>query len=77
MKPITFPQANRVWAENQPPYLPLPAYYTDEKQTISCWQLSWLERLWLLIHGKLWLRQMNFGHKLQPQLIEIQTPFLK
>ena len=26
MKPIEFPEQTTVWAENQPPYLPLPAY---------------------------------------------------
>ena len=76
MKPITFPEQTIVWAKDQPPYLPLPAY-TDEKQTISCWQLSWRERIRVLLFGRLWLRQLNFGAPLQPQSPSITTPFLR
>ena len=76
MNPIEFPEQTIVWAKNQPPYLPLPAY-TNERETISCWQLTWKERFKLLIFGKIWLRQSNFGAKLQPQLLTIDTPFLK
>jgi len=74
MKPIDFPEQNRVWAKDQPPYLPLPAY-TNERETISCWQLSWRERLTVLFRGRLWLRQCNFGQKLQPQAPTVESPF--
>ena len=76
MIPIKFPEQTVVWAENQPPYLPLPAY-TDREQTISCWQLTWSERIKVLLFGRLWLRQMNFGNKLQPQAPSINSPFRK
>lgn len=75
MKPIEFPEQTIVWAKDQPPYLPLPAY-TDERETISCWQLTWLERLRLLFCGRVWLRQMNFGSLLQPQEPTVESPFL-
>lgn len=75
MKPIEFKQQTVVWAKNQPPYLPLPAY-TDEKETISCWKLSLIERIKIVINGKLWLRQMNFGDKLQPQSPCVDSPFI-
>ena len=75
MIPIEFPQQTTVWAKNQPPYLPLPAF-TNDKETISCWKLSWKERFKLLITGCLWLRQMNFGEALQPQSPSIDTPFI-
>jgi hypothetical protein len=75
MTPIEFPQQTIVWAKDQPPYLPLPAY-TDAVQTISCWQLTWRERFQVLLGGRLWLRQMNFGAALQPQAPSIETPFL-
>jgi len=32
MKPIEFPEQNCVLAENQPPYLPLPAYKPTYKE---------------------------------------------
>ena len=74
MTPIEFPEQTIVWAKNQPPYLPLPAY-TDERETISCWRLTWPERLKALVFGRLWLRQMNFGGPLQPQAPCIDSPF--
>jgi hypothetical protein len=75
MKPVEFPQVNKTWAKNQPPYLPLPAY-TDEQYTITCWQLTWRERLRIMFTGKFWLSQMNFGAALQPQRPSVETPFL-
>jgi hypothetical protein len=73
--PIEFPEQTIIWAKNQPPYLPLPAY-TDETQTISCWRLSWRERFMVVVKGQLWLRQMNFGCALQPQSPSIESPFV-
>lgn len=75
MNPIKFPEQTTIWAENQPPYKPLPAY-TDEKQTISCWHLTWRERLSILWYGQIWLIQMNFGQPLQPQAPCIKSPFI-
>lgn len=76
MIPIKFPQQTVVWAKDQKPYLPLPAY-TDERETISCWQLSWKERFKVLITGNIWLRQFNFGTRLQPQSPSVDSPFLE
>lgn len=76
MIPVTFPEQTTVWAKDQPPYLPLPAY-SDEKETISLWQLSWLERIRVLLTGKIWLRQMNLGKPLQPQAPTVYNPFVK
>ena len=74
MHPIEFPEQTVVWARNQPPYLPLPAY-TDDHVTISCWSLTWRERLLVLWRGTLWLRQNNFEQKLQPQALSVVYPF--
>jgi hypothetical protein len=74
MKPIEFPQQNKVLAENQPEYIPLPVFM-DGTETVSCWRLTLRERLRLLFTGKLWLRQMNFGQPLQPQLPAVVFPF--
>lgn len=76
MKPIEFPEQTVVWAENQSEYRPLPAW-TDSRETISLWQLTWRERLTVLFTGRLWLRQCNFGEPLQPQLPTVETPFLQ
>lgn len=74
MKSIQFPEANQVWAKNQPPFLPLPAF-TDERETVTCWRLTWPERFKVLLTGTLWLRQMNFGEKLQAQVPTVDRPF--
>ncbi len=74
MKPIEFPEQTMVWAENQPPYLPLPAY-SDDRETISLWALTWWERIRIVFTGRLWLRQLNFGNPLQPQSPSLQYPF--
>jgi hypothetical protein len=75
MSPIEFPEQTVVWAKNQPPFLPLPAW-TNERETISLWKLTWRERIALLFTGRLWHRQMNFGHKLQGVSMSVETPFI-
>lgn len=75
MKPIEFPEQTTVWAKDQPEYLSLPAYSNDDR-TISCWQLTWRERLILLFTGRLWLHQLNFGAALQAQLPSVDYPFV-
>ena len=75
MKPIEFPEQNYVWAKKQGPYSPLPAW-TDERQTISLWRLSWRERIQVLVTGRLWHRQLNFGQQLQPVVMETHVAFV-
>lgn len=58
MKPVTFPDANKnllkppSMTDNECGSLDV---YTDGKQCISCWQMSWRERLSALLFGKAWL----------------------
>lgn len=68
MKPIKFKEQNITYAENQPEYLPLPAFKNESAQgeVISCWQLSWSERLRILITGKLWVSLLSFNKPLTP-----------
>ena len=73
---IEFPEQTMVWAKNQPPFFPLPAY-TDSRETISCWRLSWRERFRVWWVGKLWLRQINCGQPLQAQAPCVCSPFVK
>lgn len=67
MKSIRFNEANIVLGEKQKEFKPLWAYMDDEI-TVSCYKLSWKERLKILFSGKLWLGQANFGRPLQAQL---------
>jgi len=68
MKPIKFKEQNCTFAENQPEYLPLPAFKDNgpEGNVISCWELSFTERLRLLFTGKIWVSLMMFGKPLTP-----------
>ena len=66
MKPISFSDANRVYAKDQPEYLSLPAREDDGVVT-TCWKLTLWERVVVAVTGRLWFQQMNFGEALQPQ----------
>ena len=78
MKLIQFPEQTVIFAENQPEYLPLPAYqYYDVNQTIVfCWQLTIMERLKVLFSGVLWNTVLTFGKPLQPVIMEVDKPHM-
>lgn len=68
MQPIEFPEHNVVFAKDQPEYKPLPAFRNDSPQgeVISCWKLSFTERLRILFTGNLWVSLMTFNKPLTP-----------
>lgn len=68
MKPIEFPEQNIVFAKDQPEYLPLPAFMNDSLQgeVVSCWRLSFMERIRILWTGKLWVELLTFNKPLTP-----------
>lgn len=76
MKLIEFPEQTIVIAKDQPEYHPLPCHqHHDESDRITCcWQLSWKERVKLLLTGKIWHSILKFGSPLQPQLLETSKP---
>jgi hypothetical protein len=59
MKPITFPEANKVltkprdWSDKECSSLPV---YNDGEQSISLWKMTWRERLHSLFYGTIWLQ---------------------
>jgi len=69
MKPIKFPEQNCTYAENQPEYLPLPAFKDENGVVISCWRLSFRERLRILFKGNIWLSLLTFNKPLTPSII--------
>ena len=75
MKIIEFKECNIVYAEHQPGYLPLPALRMKEGEVISCWGLSFIERLKLLFTGRLWLGVLTFNRQLQPLKMSVDKPF--
>lgn len=73
MKPIEFKHQNVIFAKDQPEYLPLPALRIDSPQgeVISCWQMSFKERMKVLLTGKVWLSLMSFNKPLTPSYMSI------
>jgi len=71
MKPVEFKHQNVVFAKDQPEYQPLPALRLDtsEGQVISCWKLSFKERLRVLFIGRVWMSLMSFNKPLTPSLL--------
>lgn len=68
MKPVKFKEVNVTYAEDQPEYNPLPGF-KDSGPTgefISCWHLSFRERIRLLLTGKLWVSLWTFHKPLTP-----------
>ncbi len=69
MKPIEFPEQNVVFAKDQPEYMPLPAFVdrsSPRGEVVSCWKLSFRERLRLLFSGRLWVCLLSFNGPLTP-----------
>lgn len=68
MKPIEFPEQNVVFAKDQPQYEPLPAWREEGGMgtVVSCWQLTWRERLRIMFTGRLWVSLAMFGRPLTP-----------
>jgi hypothetical protein len=71
MKPIKFKEQNVVYAKNQPEYIPLPAFKNNSEkgEVISCWHLSFMERVRLLFTGRIWLSLCSFNQPLTPSLL--------
>lgn len=67
MKNVKFEGCNVVYGKGQPEYIPLYAQKAGDV-SITCYKLSFKERLKVLFTGVIWLGQMNFGKPLQPQL---------
>lgn len=74
MLPVKFPYVNATHVKSGE--LPLPAY-SDGIQTISCWSLTWIERLKVLRSGRIWIRQKNFNQPLQALRPQTRDPFPK
>lgn len=74
MKAIKFKESNVVFAEDQEEYKSLPALKLDDEMgnIISCWELSFKERVIILFTGKMWLNLCMFGKPLTPSLLAVK-----
>ena len=73
MKAVNFKHQNVVYAKDQPEYLPLPALKIESEygEVISCWRLSFWERIKVLFTGKIWLSLMSFNQPLTPSMMSV------
>ena len=71
MKIVKFKECNVTFAENQPEYRPLPALKSEDGVVVSCWRLSFWEKMKVLFTGKIWVGLLTFNNPLQPQLITV------
>jgi len=71
MKPIKFKHQNVTFAKDQPEYEPLPALKLDtpEGEVISCWGMSFKERIRVLFTGCIWVSLMSFNKPLTPSYV--------
>jgi len=73
MKPVEFKHQNVVFAKDQPEYQPLPALRIEspEGEVISCWKMSFKERIKVLFFGRVWLSLMSFNKPLTPSYMAV------
>lgn len=62
------------YAKDQPQYIPLPARRDVDGTVVTCWQLTWRERLKIFWRGKFYLTMLTFNHPLQPIRCGIDKP---
>jgi hypothetical protein len=72
MKAINFEQVNKVLKADGCHDLPVCFGGTN---IVICWQLSWRERLRLLVTGRLWHLIWAEKAMIQPVLVTVDTPF--
>jgi len=79
MKPINFKEANttlvRPSTRTPDECSPLPVF-TDGQQTISCWNLSFRERMTALLTGRVWL-SVKYGDVQPPVVLKCSKSFFK
>jgi len=66
MNPIKFGEVNVEFAKDQPEYNTLPAFRSDDGIVVTCWRLSFKERIYVLLKGNIWLSMMTFNKPLTP-----------
>lgn len=62
------------YAKNQPQYRGLPARVDEQGVAITCWTLTWRERVKMALLGKFYLTIMTFHQPLQPIKLTMKRP---
>lgn len=73
MKPVEFKHQNSVFAKDQPEYIPLPALKIDSPrgEVVSCWKMSFSERLKVIFTGMVWMSLVSFNRPLTPSYLSV------
>ncbi len=73
MTSIQFPEANVIFAKDQPEYQPLPALKADDEMgtVVTCWQLSPEELQKINETGVVWLGVYTFNKPIVPLLLSV------
>jgi hypothetical protein len=73
MKPVKFKHQNIVFTKDQPGYQPLPALKIDSPngEVVSCWKLSFKERVKIIFTGRIWLSLITFNRPLTPSYLAV------
>lgn len=72
MRPVKFEECNVVLCENDPDYKPLPILrQTSESgvEVISCWKLSFVDRIRVLFTGRVWVDVFTAKGSPQPIML--------
>lgn len=69
MEPIKFKEQTCVYAKNQDEYGDLPVKKYKDGMCVSCWRLSFIERIKILFTGKIWLSLLSFNKPLTPSFM--------
>ena len=76
MKPVKFKGCNVTFAENQPEYLPLPAFVSEAGEVVTCWKFTFWERIKILFTGNVFLVTHTFNSPLQPISFDLNNPLI-
>lgn len=82
MKPASFPQATKTLQPSGKTYSasvtgvePLPVW-TDGEQVVSCWRMTWRDRLRALLYGRVWVATLS-GSTTVPLCATVERSYFK
>jgi hypothetical protein len=69
MLPREFKGANVIMGGKQAQYKPLPAHRTNDGTLITCWKLTFADKIKILLTGDIWVLVKTFSRPLQPMIL--------
>ena len=77
MKPTKFEGFTHEISKEQPQYLTLPAHVNKDTNVItSCWEMSFKERLRVLLTGRVYIQVSTGDLQIQPQRPSVINPVI-